>query len=185
MQDNRTFNTRGFTSFVVMLTFLAMVVSGTMLYLSPRGSTARWTDWSVLGLGKFEWIAVHTTMSVLFILATAVHLYFNWTFLSRYVKDTVAKGVRSKREFALAALLVGAVFVGTQAGIPPLSTVVEGRDRAKAYWEERDTRTEPAALADIGEAEHSGWGRSQESNPEDNSPVRGRRAGRGWRGGRR
>ncbi len=40
---NKKFNTQGFTTFVVTLAFLIIAMSGTVLYMTPRGRVANWT----------------------------------------------------------------------------------------------------------------------------------------------
>ena len=51
----------------------------------------------------FHWRAL------LFVLAGAFHLWFNWRTLWFYVRSRLAEGVRAKRELALATAAVVAV----------------------------------------------------------------------------
>lgn len=78
MRDSRTkssFYTRGFTTFVLAAAFLVLAVTGAVLYITPRGRVANWTDWSLLGLDKQQWSSVHITIATLFLLAAALHLF--------------------------------------------------------------------------------------------------------------
>lgn len=138
MRDSRTkssFYTRGFTTFVLAAAFLVLAVTGAVLYITPRGRVANWTDWSLLGLGKHQWGSVHITIATLFLLAAALHLFFNWKVILGYIRLKKIAGFRLKREF-VAAVTVGVFFiVGTLAGIPPFSTIVLLHDDIKDYWE--------------------------------------------------
>jgi len=53
--SRKGFNWRGFTSLLLAAGFLILAGSGLVLYASPRGRVANWTDWEVLGLTKHEW----------------------------------------------------------------------------------------------------------------------------------
>ncbi len=135
MSDKRPFNTRGFTSFVILLTFLTVSLSGAMLYLSPKGRVANWTGWTLLGLTKTQWEALHLTMTIALFTSVVFHLYFNWGFLMRYLRDMANRGLSSKREFSFAALIVVGIFLGTQLSLPPFSTVSALGEDIKDYWE--------------------------------------------------
>lgn len=135
MNEKQPFNGRGLTSFIVLFSFLVMLLSGIMLYVSPRGRVANWTGWTMWGLEKHEWESLHLTMAITFLVVVAFHIYFNWSYLVRYVKDAAARGFHSKRELSLASLVVLAIFVGTHADIPPFSSASEFGEKIKDYWE--------------------------------------------------
>ena len=118
MNKKKHFNGRSLTSFIVLLSFVAIAVSGVMLFISPKGRVAHWTGWTMGGLEKEEWGSLHLTMAIAFVLGVAFHIYFNWAFLVRYLKNAAAKGVRSKRELGLAAVTITVVFLGTRMEIP-------------------------------------------------------------------
>lgn len=141
------FHWRGLTSFIVTLSFLVLATSGVILYLSPKGRVANWTGWSILGLEKEQWGAVHTLMALVFVVAAVFHLYFNWTIFWNYLKTRAAAKINLKRELALAIVLTAAVFVGTVMEVPPFSTVVALGDRVKDHWEHK------AASAPVPHAE--------------------------------
>lgn len=129
------FRWRGLTSLLVTLGFIVIAATGVVLYVSPQGRVANWTGWSVLGIGKEQWAAVHTTAALLFVFASAFHIYFNWSTLACYLG--LKRRLHYWREFAVAAVVVAAVLAGTLAGIPPLGTITDLNDRIKAHWESR------------------------------------------------
>jgi len=136
MSSSRPFNTRGFTSFIIMISSLVVALSGLMLYVSPKGRVANWTGWSMLGLDKHQWEALHLTMAIALFLGVLFHLYFNWNFLMRYLRDLAEKGVSSKRELGSASVIVLLVFLGTHYEVPPFSTVSTVGEDIKNFWEE-------------------------------------------------
>ena len=68
------FNFRSFTSFILVWTFLTLLVSGAVLYIAPPGRIANWTRWQLMILTKEKWQAVHIFFSrhtTSFIISTA------------------------------------------------------------------------------------------------------------------
>ena len=138
MSKERKFNTRALITLTVAMSFLTIAASGLVLYISPKGRVANWTGWSVAGLGKEDWAGIHTTMAILFLLASAVHIWNNWRPLMNYIKKPIAAGVkRSKSEMLGAAALTLVVILGTLYGVPPFSTVGAVGEHFKDYWESR------------------------------------------------
>ena len=52
-------STRSLIAFLVTWAFLVLMVSGIVLYLVPQGRVAYWVHWSLAGLDKEQWAAVH------------------------------------------------------------------------------------------------------------------------------
>ena len=139
-RKRRSFSMRGFTSLLLTLSLLAMTFAGVMLYLSPRGRVANWTDWALLGLGKEQWSSVHMNASLLFVIVAVLHLVLNWSVFFSYLKKKAAAGLNMKKELALATLIALVWVAGTIAEVPPFSSVVALNDDIKDYWEQQATR---------------------------------------------
>jgi hypothetical protein len=135
-QQRRRFSLRGFTSLLLSFSFLAMCLSGAMLFLTPRGRTANWTDWSLIGLDKHQWGSVHVNNSVVFVAIAVLHLVLNWSVFMRYIKKKAATGLNLKKEMALAAVLAAVVVVGPISSIPPFSTLMAVNEDIKNYWDQ-------------------------------------------------
>jgi hypothetical protein len=133
----KRFSTRGFTSLLLTCVLLVMGFSGVMLYLSPRGRVANWTDWTLAGLGKEQWSAVHVNSCLLFLIVSVVHLLLNWRPFWGYIKKKASFGLNRKWELALALALAAGVVAGTLYGVPPFSTIVAWQHEIKDYWEVR------------------------------------------------
>jgi hypothetical protein len=102
--------------------------------VAPPGRVAHWSLWTLGRLDKEAWQAVHTVFALLFVLAGAFHLYFNWRIFWSYLRSKLTAGVRMKRELALATGLVLAIGVLTVAGLPPFAIVMDLGGRAKEAW---------------------------------------------------
>jgi hypothetical protein len=114
-----------------------------MLFMSPRGRVANWTEWSLVGLGKHDWSAVHMSNSLLFVAVAVLHLVLNWSVFLRYIKSKAVAGVNLKRELALAVAVAVACVIGPIAGVPPFRELVALNERIKDYWEQQ---SDPAPL---------------------------------------
>lgn len=138
-RDSQPFHMKGFVSFVISWCFLAIVASGAVLYASPKGRVAHWTDWSFLGLGKEQWGAVHMVTTLLFTIMAAIHIYNNWTLLASYFKKRAERTFNLKREFGLATAIFAVILSGSLLDMPPVSLVTAWNEDIKTYWENRST----------------------------------------------
>jgi hypothetical protein len=145
MQPGRKagFYWRAVVTFYVMLSFLIIAASGLVLFISPPGRIANWSEWSVAGLRKADWQAVHTVFTLLFLGAVAFHIYFNWRVILNYLRRRVGEGLHRGREMGVASAIGAAVLALTIAGIPPFSTLMTFGDSVKNSWS--DPATEPPA----------------------------------------
>jgi hypothetical protein len=128
------FNARAFVTLSVAFGFVALAASGIVLYVAPPGRVANWSRWTLGALDRPQWQAFHTVFALLFVVAGAFHLWFNWRALVHYVRARLAEGLRLRRELALAAAVVLVVAGLTLAGLPPFSSVVALGERAKSSW---------------------------------------------------
>jgi len=97
MPASTKFHWKVFVSFYVVFSFLALAVSGIVLYVAPPGRVANWSVWQLLLLSKAQWQAVHTIVALAFLVAAGFHIYFNWKVLVAYVKSKLQAGIRMKR----------------------------------------------------------------------------------------
>ena len=124
------------TSVLVTTSFLILVFSGLILFLSPPGRVANWTNWAILGLRKQEWIGLHIWFSLLFLLVALVHVFFNWRPLVNYFKNRVTRRVGFRWEWLAALAICGGVYLGTRAGVPPFSSLLAFNERVKESWDQ-------------------------------------------------
>jgi hypothetical protein len=131
------FQTKGFTSLLLTLAFVAISFSGVILFLTPRGRMANWTGWTMLGLEKNAWTAIHLNISLLFLIAAALHIFFNWGMLWGYVKKKARLSLNLKIEMLAACVIAGLVLVGTIKAIPPFEKLLAFNEQIKDYWEQK------------------------------------------------
>jgi hypothetical protein len=141
MAASSKFHWKVFVSFYVVFSFLALAVSGIVLYVAPPGRIANWSVWRLLLLSKAQWQAVHTIVALLFLVAAGFHIYFNWKVLVAYVKSKLQTGMRMKRELAAASLAGAAILAVSISGVPPFGTVMEVGEDIKNSWS--TTSSEP------------------------------------------
>jgi len=122
---------RKITSLTALVSFLMLVLSSVVLYLSPQGRVAYWADWRLWGLSKTEWANVHINLGLLLLLTMALHIYYNWKAITAYLKNKARRVRIFTAEFNL-ALAVTAVFIfGTYLLAPPFSWVLDGAEALK------------------------------------------------------
>jgi len=152
---------RGLTSLIVTLAFLVLATTGVIMYISPQGRVANWTGWNVLGLSKQQWIAVHTTMALLFVIASCFHVYFNWQALVRYLM--LKRRLHLKREMIGAVAVVTVVFACTVFEVPPFSSIIALNGHGKGRWEDQDSTPtdfkESTALETVSQEHFAGPGK--------------------------
>jgi hypothetical protein len=134
MSASSKFHWKVFVSFYVVFSFLALAVSGIVLYVAPPGRIANWSVWQLLLLSKAQWQAMHTIVALLFLVAAGFHIYFNWKVLVAYVKSKLQTGIRMKRELAAASLAGAAILAVSIAGVPPFGTVMDVGEDIKNSW---------------------------------------------------
>ena len=127
------------TSVFIACSFLLLLISGAVLFVSPPGRVANWGNWRMIGLTKHEWSGVHTWFAAVFVLTAMFHLVFNLRPLMNYFRDRLTRRFGWRWEWVVAVALCGGVFAGVQARIPPFSTLLNLGERVKKSWE--DVRT--------------------------------------------
>ncbi|MCK5087541.1 MAG: DUF4405 domain-containing protein [Melioribacteraceae bacterium] len=127
-------NWRAFISVYMGFSFIIMVISGLILYISPPGRIAHWSYWALFGLTKDEWQAVHTIFTFLFIAAGILHLIYNWKPLLNYLRRRTQGSVKIRKEMMLASLVSILIFVGAYIGVPPFGTVMDIGEEITDSW---------------------------------------------------
>lgn len=136
MQEQpKRFMWRAMTSVLIALSFLILLVTGIILFVSPPGRVANWTNWNILGLRKQEWIGLHIWFSTVFLVVTIVHLAFNWRPLIAYFKDRISRRLGFRREWVMACVICAGVYAGIRAQVPPFTTLLAYNEKVKESWE--------------------------------------------------
>lgn len=131
----RLFSLRGFTSILLVIALLVVLVSGVMLYVAPRGRTANVIDWSILSLGRSHWVALHINASLLFLVASVTHICMNLSRLVGYLKKRSRPGINMKWELATAVIVSTMIFAATILEIAPIDSLVDLKYQIRDTWE--------------------------------------------------
>jgi hypothetical protein len=132
---------RAFATLLVVLGFFVLAATGIGLYLTPPGRVANWSGWTLVGLTKAQWQAVHMVFGLLFVVAGSFHLFFNWRVLMSYLRRHLTEGLRRKREIAWSLVTATALLVMAIADVPPVNAVAALRETVSNSWS--DSTTEP------------------------------------------
>jgi len=129
------FSFRTFTTFVLVWTFAVLIISGAMLFISPPGRVAHWTNWQLVGQTKEGWQAIHVLMAILFLIGGLFHiLRFNWKVLVHYLKRK-RTGRNYRIEMIASLVIFLLVLFGTLMEVPPFSSVMILSHAVKDVWE--------------------------------------------------
>ncbi|MBS1183742.1 MAG: hypothetical protein H6Q99_3622 [Proteobacteria bacterium] len=134
LTSGQRFSWRAMTSMMTTGGFLIMGVTGLMLFTTPEGRLAYWVDWSLGGLTKEQWGAIHVTSSLLFLIAGFVHLWFNWRQFVAYLRHRLQRRVSIRPEAPVAGALLVVLVAGTLWGVPPFTSVLDLSAAIKASW---------------------------------------------------
>ncbi len=144
----RGFHGRGFITFLTLLSFVVMTVTGIVLYFAPQGRVAYWVDWRFWGIDKNDWGNIHTISCFLFIFVGIYHLILNWKALVNYVSHRAVRGFRLKKEFMVALAICLIVVLGSMYQAPGIKQVLDFGDYAKARWVKSKEYDPPIAHAE-------------------------------------
>jgi len=117
-------NIRKITSMTMFVSFVLLLLNSVILYIVPEGRVAYWADWHMGGLTKAEWGDQHVTIGVLFLVAGFLHLYFNWSVITAYMKNKAREVKVFTGSFNAALAITLLVAIGTYFEVPPMSTIV-------------------------------------------------------------
>jgi len=135
----KSFSWRVFISFGLFIAFLAMLVSGVILYISPPGRVANWTDWRMIGLTKRGWQNQHIIFGFSFLILSLFHLFFiNWKAFLSYLKSKGSEGLKSPGELLTIIILSSFFAIGTSFDIEPFSAVIKFGDAISNSWEQQE-----------------------------------------------
>ena len=137
---NHRFQWRALTSVLIAGTFLFLALSGALLFVSPPGRIANWTDWRLLGLTKHEWTALHVCFSALFILTTVLHLIFNLRPMLNYFRNRLNRRFGWRREWTAALALCALVFTAALRDWVPFNQLLAWQEDLKQNWDDPATR---------------------------------------------
>ena len=124
-------NMRKITSLTTMLAFALLMLTGVVLYITPHGRVAYWSDWRLWGLSKTQWGDIHINFGLLFMISGCLHVYYNWKPIVSYLKNKARRVTVFTKNFNLALGITVIVAAGTYLHMPPLVWVLDGAEAIK------------------------------------------------------
>jgi hypothetical protein len=118
-------NMRKITSLTALLSFIFIILTSFILYITPQGKIAYWSDWQLWGLSKVQWGDIHINTGILFLLALGLHTYYNWKPITSYLKNSAKKMTIFTKEFNIAGIIVLLFVFGTFFNVPPFSSILD------------------------------------------------------------
>jgi len=140
------------TSLVMLWAMIVMTFTGIMLFIAPPGRVAHWANWELLGISKELYGQLHTTFMVLFVVATILHLYYNWKPLLSYMKNQAKKLIIFTKEMIFATAITLIFIIGTVYEVAPFSSFLHFGEDIKESWE-KDYVTAPYSHAELSSLE--------------------------------
>lgn len=129
--------TRRITSLTSLLSFIITLITSVILYITPHGRVAYWSDWTFWGLSKTQWSDLHITVGLLFLVVSLLHIWLNWSPITAYMKNRTRDLVIFTKPMTISLLLTLFVTAGTLAGLPPMQQVLDFAE----YIKDRHTTT--------------------------------------------
>jgi uncharacterized protein YfkK (UPF0435 family) len=136
MKRLSVFRFRAFISLLATFAFATLVTTGVILYITPPGRIANWTNWTFWGLTKQEWIGLHICFSALFLIVSVMHIWLNFKPLTNYFVSKAQNASKFRVEWLLAIIVCGFVFAGVMKPFAPFSSLLNLNERIKFSWEE-------------------------------------------------
>lgn len=112
---------RRIASLTALLSFIALVFTSVCTYLAPRGPGS--SDWTALGVTKHKWMALHTDLGIIFVIACLVHIFYNIKPIATYLKDKLGKSKVFNVNFSISLLITCWVIIGSLFSLPPFGAI--------------------------------------------------------------
>jgi len=161
------FRLRPFITGLAASAFLALFVSGAILFVAPSGRVSRELDWTLLGISRGGWEEIHVAFTVLFVVVMGFHLTINWLGFRTDMLGRSKRHPALRAEFLVALLLAALLVAAAALDLPP------ARQLMAAHEYLRETLWDGA-----------GTGHEDGLSSEPHAPGAGRGQGGGQRMGR-
>lgn len=126
--------TRKITSFIMLYSFVIMVLSGFVLFISPFGRLAMMIRWEFLYLDKMQWQALHLIFMLIFTVAGLLHIVYNFKAIKNYLKSKSKKIVVFTTANLVAIVITASLFYVTIQHMEPFESFVKMNKSFNEYW---------------------------------------------------
>ncbi len=141
-KKNNNFNSRQFVSVLLSFIFIALILSGIILFLVPSGRIAHADHWQIMGLSKDDWADVHLVFSLFFLIGIVFHVIYNFSCFLHYFKSHITKKLAFRKEWVLAFLGFALILLLSLSTVWPFGNLQTWRDYFRQeYWENSATQS--------------------------------------------
>lgn len=148
MSRHKEFRLRALVSLLTGFSFLALVITGCILYITPPGRVANWTGWTFWGLSKHQWVSLHISLSTLLLVVSLLHTWLNFKAIISYFVSKAKTASAFRLEWILAIAICGIVCMGALKPFVPFSSLLDLNERIKFSWE-KPTQEAPVPHAEL------------------------------------
>ena len=145
----RRIRLRSVISLLALFFFLALAVSGLILYIEPHGRVAFWNHWRLLGLSKGQWDGLHIVCGLALVVVGIIHVVLNVGPLLRYLGKPLRRSFRPSVELVVTFALFLVFAVGAVAALPPAQPLLDLNDAIKGSWVEKPSDAPPFGHAEM------------------------------------
>lgn len=114
---------RKFVSLTIFFSFLILFLSSFVLYVIPGGSTGA-VGWTFMTLHRGQWVDLHITSGILFLVFGLWHTALNWRGLVSGFKKAASISLKSSWPVLAALALNAFIVAGTLNHIQPVEGVL-------------------------------------------------------------
>ncbi len=140
MSKPGSFSMRSFTSLLLAFSFLALALSGIILYFAPQCSVAEAMGWTAAGLTKDQLTSLHMSTALMVVILSLFHLFvFNWKTFVHHLKIRRGKApIRFFKPEVLTSFVLAIFIIGGSAWILyPFSLLPEGHEAIEQYYRDK------------------------------------------------
>lgn len=126
---------RAMSVFGVTFSFLAMLVSGGVLYFAPKGKISNAIDWQVLGLDRQGWDDIHIVLATLFVGFSLWHIALHLRTFKIMIMGNRMCPQGHRLEAVIGLVIVVGLVLLTVFGLPPASWLLDVNEFFKhEFW---------------------------------------------------
>lgn len=127
---------------------MAVFVTGIVLFITPPGRIANWTNWTFWNLTKHQWINLHICFTLVFVLVCVAHLWLNFKPFMNYFSRKVAAVRKMRWEPVFALVLCVIIFAGALKPFAPFNILLDLNQHLKFSWDS-SAETPPIPNAEL------------------------------------
>lgn len=130
---------RKFVSMTIFFSFLVLFLSSFILYVIPGGGVGA-AAWAFLSLNRMQWVDLHITSGLLFLLFGLWHTALNWKPIASGFRKVATSGLKSAWPVLAALALNLFILAGTLGHFQPVESALAYYKQAKQEFRHGSSR---------------------------------------------